>query len=43
MQKERKAEENFEEYKDRLRKEKKQLRMYCKGRIFYNFDKPYIK
>lgn len=43
MQKERKAGESFEDYKDRLSKEKKRLRLYCKGRVFYNLDTPYVK
>lgn len=42
MQKERKVGEGFEDYKDRLRNEKKALRLYCKGKVFWNFDKPYV-
>lgn len=42
MQKERKAGESFEDYKDRLRKKKKALRLYCKGKVFWNHDMPYV-
>jgi hypothetical protein len=42
MQKERKAGENFDDYKDRLRKEKKKLRLYCKGVVCWDFSNPYI-
>lgn len=43
MQKERKPEESFEDYKDRLRGEKKKLRLYCKkGMVTWSFDKPYV-
>lgn len=42
MQKERKAGESFNGYKDRLRGEKKVLRLYCKGRVFWDLSYPYV-